>query len=59
MIISLIKRQKGKNFIQKLENQYISIENLEKIVNKTNNVKLLVDRDNWKYYMENPNETIE
>lgn len=35
------------------------MENLEKIVNKTNNVKLLVDRDNWKYYMENPNETIE
>lgn len=59
MIISLIKRQKGESFIQNLENQYKSIENLEKIVNKTNNVKLLVDRDNWKYYMENPNETIE
>lgn len=59
MIISLIKRQKGENFIQNLENQYKSIENLEKIVNKTNNMKLLVDLDNWKYYKNNPDETIE
>ena len=59
MIISLIKRQKGENFIQNLENQYKSMENLEKIVNKTNNMKLLVDLDNWKYYMNNPDETIE
>ena len=34
MIISLIKRQKGENFIQNLENQYKSIENLEKITGK-------------------------
>ena len=59
MIISLVKRQKGENFIQNLENQYKTIENLEKIVNKTNNMKLLVDLDNWKYYTDNPDETIE
>ena len=59
MIISLIKRQKGESFIQNLENQYKSMENLEKIVNKTNNMNLLFDLDNWKYYMDNPDETIE
>ena len=59
MIISLVKRQKGKTFIKSLENQYKTIENLEIIVNKTNNMKLLVDLDNWKYYANHPEELIE
>lgn len=59
MIISLSKRQIGKDFIKKLEKQFQTIENLEKIVDKTNNMKLLVDLDNWKYYKENPSESIE
>ncbi|RAP51703.1 MAG: hypothetical protein BZ137_09745, partial [Methanosphaera sp. rholeuAM130] len=42
-----------------LENQYKSIENLEKIVDKTNNMKLLVDLDNWKYYVDHPGQLIE
>lgn len=59
MIISLVKRMKGKEFIDKMETQFHSIENLEKIVDKTNNMKLLVDLDNWKYYNDNPDENIE
>lgn len=59
MIISLVKRMKGRQFTDNLESQYHSIKNLEKIVEKTNNMKLLVDLDNWKYYKDNPNETIE
>lgn len=59
MIISLVKRMKGREFIDKMEIQFHSMENLEKIVDKTNNMKLLVDLDNWKYYNDNPNEIIE
>lgn len=59
MIISLVKRQKGKTFVENLENQYKTIENLEKIVDKTNNMKLLVDLDNWKYYVDHSEELIE
>lgn len=59
MIISLVKRMKGSQFTDNLEIQYHSIKNLEKIVEKTNNMKLLVDLDNWKYYKDNPDETIE
>ncbi len=59
MIISLVKRMKGSQFTDNLESQYHSIENLEKIVDKTNNMKLLVDLDNWKYYHNNPDATFE
>ena len=59
MIISLVKRQYGKSFIDNLEEQYKSIDNLQIIVDKTNNMKLLVDLDNWKYYYEHPDEIIE
>ena len=58
-IISLVKRQKGLDFIKSLEKQYKSTDNLEKIVDKTNNMKLLVDLDNWKYYSNHQDELIE
>ena len=36
-------RQKGKTFIKSLENQYKTIENLEIIVNKKNNMMLTIE----------------
>jgi DNA-binding MarR family transcriptional regulator len=38
--------------------KYGSIENLEKILNKTKRTILHVDLENWKYLTENPKETI-
>ena len=59
MIISLVKRQTGHEFIQEMELTYKSISELEKTFKRTNNMKMYVDLENWKYYKENPDEMIE
>ncbi len=58
-IDSKMKKEKGIDFINRMKNKYQSIANLEKIVNETNNMKLLVDLDNWKYLEKHPHEYIE
>lgn len=59
MIITLVKKQTGAEFIREMEDTYKSISELEKLFNRTNNMKMYVDLENWQYYKENPHEMIE
>ena len=59
MIITLVKKQTGLGFISEMEDIYKSINELEKLFKRTNNMKMYVDLENWRYYKENPDETIE
>lgn len=59
MIITLIKKQTGIEFINEMEKTYKSINELEKLFEKTNNMKMYVDLQNWKYYKDNLDEIIE
>ena len=59
MIITLVKKQTGLEFISEMEDTYKSINELEKLFKRTNNMKMFVDLENWRYYKENPDETIE
>lgn len=59
MIITLVKKQSGHEFIKEMEDTYKSINELEKLFNRTNNMKMYVDLENWKYYKDNLDETIE
>ena len=59
MIITLVKKLSGREFIQEMENTYKSMSELEKTFKRTNNMKMYVDLENWRYYKENPDETIE
>ena len=58
MIITLVKKQSGLEFIEEMQNTYKSIEEAEKLFKRTNNMKVYVDLENWKYYQHNLNETI-
>ena len=58
MIITLIKKQSGREFVEEMEMTYKSIEELEKTFSRTNNMKMYVDLQNWKYYLHNPDEVI-
>ena len=53
MIITLVKKQTGAEFIQEMEDTYNSIRELEKLFKRTNNMKMYVDLKNWQYYKEN------
>ena len=59
MIITLVKKQNGYEFIREMEETYKSISELEKLFKRTNNMKMYVDLENWKYYNLNPDEMIE
>lgn len=59
MIITLVKKQTGKEFIQDMERTYNSITELEKTFKRTNNMKMYVDLENWRYYNNHLDETIE
>lgn len=59
MIITKTKRQNGAEFTKEMEEKYNSIEELEKLFNKSNNMKMYVDLENWRYFKEHPDETIE
>lgn len=59
MIITLVKKLNGKEFIMDMEKTYKSITELEKLFERTNNMKLYVDLENWKYYRNHLDETIE
>ena len=53
MIITLVKKQNGQEFIREMEETYKSLSELEKLFKRTNNMKMYVDLENWKYYKEN------
>ncbi|KZX17639.1 HVO_A0114 family putative DNA-binding protein [Methanobrevibacter filiformis] len=59
MIISLIKEETSKEFIEKMEEKYNSYEQLEEAFQKTKRTILHVDLENWKYLKNNPEETIQ
>ena len=59
MIITLIKKQTGQEYIKEMELTYESISELEKLFKRTNNMKMYVDLENWRYYKKNPDEMIE
>ena len=54
MIITLVKKQTGLKFIKEMELMYKSISKLEKTFKRTNNMKMYVDLENWKYYANHP-----
>ena len=58
MIITLVKKQSGIEFVEEMQNTYKSIDEAEKLFNRTNNMKVYVDLQNWKYYQHNLDETI-
>ena len=58
MIITLIKKQSCREFVEEMEMTYKSLEELEKTFSRTNNMKMYVDLQNWKYYLHNPDEVI-
>lgn len=58
MIISLIKEQNSGEFIHEMEKKYGSIEKLKEAFEKTKRSILHVDLENWKYLLQNPDETI-
>ena len=59
MIITSVKKQKGYEFIQEMENKYGSIDHLDKLFKESNNMKMYVDLRNWKYYENHLEEEIE
>ena len=58
-MITLIKRLKGTEVIQDLTKRYGSKKELERLYEATNDVEMLVDLENWKYFLKNPEETLE
>ena len=59
MIITLVKKQTGYEFIKEMEETYNSINELEKLFKRTNNMNMYVDLENWNYYRDYPDEMIE
>lgn len=59
MMITLIKRLKGTEVISRLTDKYGSLKELERLYEATQDVEMLVDLENWKYFLKNPNETLE
>jgi DNA-binding MarR family transcriptional regulator len=59
MIITLTKKQNGKEVLKEFENKYKSIKELERLYKETANPLFLVDYENWKYFKDNPDEELE
>jgi DNA-binding MurR/RpiR family transcriptional regulator len=58
MKLIFTKEQTSKEFIKEMEEKHESIEQLEKKIEKSYNALDYVDLENWKYLLENPEETI-
>jgi len=58
MIITLTKEQKAIESIKSFEKEYESIERLRRAQEKTGSMKMLVDLENWEYYLKNPDEIV-
>ncbi len=58
--IKLTRKIKGKNLTKEYEEVYGSIKKLENIFKKgKGDMKLQMDLENWKYFLEHPDEEIE
>ena len=58
MILTLHKKQTGKEFIREMEKTHGSIHEMTKKVERTNNMMFYSDLEAWKYYLNHPEETI-
>ncbi|MDR3292255.1 MAG: hypothetical protein LBT10_08940, partial [Methanobrevibacter sp.] len=58
MIISLIKELSSESFINEMKLKYGSIEKLKEAFEKIKRSILHIDLENWKYLINNLNETI-
>ena len=60
MRITLTRQLNGEELIQDFKKAYGSISELEKLYeNNLDNLKLYTDLEDWKYFLENPDEIIE
>ncbi len=60
MRITLTRQVTGKGLIQDFKKIYGSINELEKLYDQNmDNLKLYTDLEDWKYFLENPDEIIE
>lgn len=59
MIVTLIKKQTGSEFVKEIEDEYGFLQKIKIAYEKSNNMKLLVDMENWEYYHNHPDETLE
>jgi hypothetical protein len=60
MRITLTRQVTGEELIQGFKKVYGSIPELEKLYeNNLDNLKLYTDLEDWKYFLENPDEIIE
>ncbi|MCL2688073.1 MAG: winged helix-turn-helix transcriptional regulator, partial [Methanobrevibacter sp.] len=57
--IKLIREIKGKDLIKEYERKYRTLENLKKIFEETEDMKLELDYDEWKYFKKHPEEILE
>jgi DNA-binding MarR family transcriptional regulator len=58
-MITLTKEQKGSEIIKEFEDKYISHDHLEELYKQTGNNLYLVDLNNWDYFIDHPEETLE
>jgi len=58
MILTLHKKQSGKEFIKEMEKIHGSIDEMEKKIERTHNMMFYTDLEAWKYYLNHPDETI-
>lgn len=60
MMLKLIKKRKGSEFIQELKEKYTSQNTLKRLMEKEpDNLLYPLDFDDWLYYLEHPDEVIE
>jgi DNA-binding MarR family transcriptional regulator len=60
MRITLVRQINGRELVEEFENTYGSLKRLENLYKrKPENMKLYSDLDDWKYFMEHPDEIIE
>ncbi len=60
MRITLIRNIKGSELIQEFEKTYGSLNRLQKLHERNpENMKIYMDLDDWKYYLDHPDEVIE
>lgn len=59
MILKLVKEMKGEEFVQKMEEQYGSMDKLERLVQKyPQNYLYSLDLDDWNYFLEHYEEPV-
>ena len=56
--IKLIREIKGKDYVKEMETLYGTFENLKKIVEETEDMKLELDYEDWVYFKDHPEETL-